>query len=494
MHRVIRQAFLVAMLIGAATTASAHAAIVTVDIANGADEYDVAPMPGSPCSLREAVQSIDNGANFGGCVADLTTPYGTADTIVLQPNTFTLTRTGGSPNDNATGDLDITKSVSIVGAGDQPGGTQIDANNIDRAFDVIDNGVAGAVNLGIIGVGIANGDTALNGGAIQANDPQGVLSVQGSTIADSSAGGVGGAIARGPTTTGTTNISTTEFDGNTADDDGGAIFRPAPTSGGVVLNVTQSLFSDNTSGGAGGAVYEQGPGENEAIYSNDTFSGNSAVAGGGAVALGTTSPTANLLFDTFSGNSTTTAAAGGAIHADSATEFVYVNNTIFDNNFAAGVDSACGGPTATFSPSGARDYNIDSGTGNTCILPTAVANHNLLGVDPLLAPLAVNSLLSQTRTQGLYDGSPAIDHGPASCASIGSVDQRGVSRPIGAACDTGAFEGSVGPKPPPTTGGGPPATTTPGPTGLRAAALKKCKKKHGKKRKKCKKKANTLPV
>lgn len=33
-----------------------------------------------------------------------------------------------------------------------------------------------------------------------------------------------------------------------------------------------------------------------------------------------------------------------------------------------------------------------------------------------------------------------------------------------------------------------------GPTGLQAAALKKCNRKHGKKRKKCKKKANLLPV
>jgi hypothetical protein len=33
-----------------------------------------------------------------------------------------------------------------------------------------------------------------------------------------------------------------------------------------------------------------------------------------------------------------------------------------------------------------------------------------------------------------------------------------------------------------------------GPTGQRAAALKKCKHKHGKKRKKCRKKANLLPV
>jgi hypothetical protein len=39
-----------------------------------------------------------------------------------------------------------------------------------------------------------------------------------------------------------------------------------------------------------------------------------------------------------------------------------------------------------------------------------------------------------------------------------------------------------------------PASAGPGATGQRAAALKKCKKKHGKKRRKCKRRANRLPV
>ena len=41
---------------------------------------------------------------------------------------------------------------------------------------------------------------------------------------------------------------------------------------------------------------------------------------------------------------------------------------------------------------------------------------------------------------------------------------------------------------------GSPSGSTSGPTGQRAAALAKCKHKHGKKRKKCKKRANLLPV
>jgi hypothetical protein len=51
----------------------------------------------------------------------------------------------------------------------------------------------------------------------------------------------------------------------------------------------------------------------------------------------------------------------------------------------------------------------------------------------------------------------------------------------------------VPPMPTPTAPASPTPTAT-GPTGLRAAALKKCKKKHGRARAKCKKKANGLPV
>jgi hypothetical protein len=46
------------------------------------------PVPG--CSLAEAIDSIDAGADTGGCVA--TGPaYGTADTIVLPAGTYPFT-------------------------------------------------------------------------------------------------------------------------------------------------------------------------------------------------------------------------------------------------------------------------------------------------------------------------------------------------------------------------------------------------------------------
>src|SRR5262249_60524242 len=80
------------------------------------------------------------------------------------------------------------------------------------------------------------------------------------------------------------------------------------------------------------------------------------------------------------------------------------------------------------------------------------------GVDPLLAPLADNG--GPTFTQALIVGSPAIDMGSPDAPGSGgtaceATDQRGVVRPVGARCDVGAFEGSVGaatptPSPAPT--------------------------------------------
>jgi hypothetical protein len=52
----------------------------------------------------------------------------------------------------------------------------------------------------------------------------------------------------------------------------------------------------------------------------------------------------------------------------------------------------------------------------------------------------------------------------------------------------------VTPPPPPGTGAGTLPTTTPSLTGRRAAALKKCKKKRGRARRNCKKRANKLPL
>ncbi|MEW6185572.1 MAG: choice-of-anchor Q domain-containing protein [Thermodesulfobacteriota bacterium] len=60
--------------------------------------------------------------------------------------------------------------------------------------------------------------------------------------------------------------------------------------------------------------------------------------------------------------------------------------------------------------------------------------------DPRLAALGNNG--GPTQTMALQSGSAAIDKIPAAngCGFGITIDQRGVSRPQGVACDIGAFE------------------------------------------------------
>src|SRR5690606_14239472 len=61
---------------------------------------------------------------------------------------------------------------------------------------------------------------------------------------------------------------------------------------------------------------------------------------------------------------------------------------------------------------------------------------DLTHADPVLGPPSFNG--GNLATQPLLQGSAAIDAGnDATCAA---VDARGVARPIGAACDIGAYE------------------------------------------------------
>ncbi len=65
-------------------------------------------------------------------------------------------------------------------------------------------------------------------------------------------------------------------------------------------------------------------------------------------------------------------------------------------------------------------------------------NNTITGVDPVLGPLANNG--GETDTHALLGGSPAIDAGDTTL----TTDQRGVTRPQGAADDMGAFEAEIG--------------------------------------------------
>jgi CSLREA domain-containing protein len=480
------------------------------------------------CSLREAVNSANTGATAGGdCEAgEAVNP----DTINLSAGTYDLA--GAALDDaNLSGDLDFSTGgpVTINGTLDanEVPTTTIDAPTADRLIDLQPD--AGVVDVLVQKVVLENGNVpgaSDDGGAIRVGDPDGILRLSKSKLLNNHAGDYGGAVsfAGASATSQQLFITQVEFANNSAGDDGGAVYHQS-TANETNQTVNNSTFASNTAGGAGGAVYLAGdPGDLSAMsFTNSTFSGNSAVGGGGAVALGVSAPSANFRFVTIAGNTGSAVGQGGGVQTDDPAQDVQFVATILAYNSSGGVASNCARIGGAFS-AGFQRYNVEDA--NTCDLPDP---SNLVNTNPLLAPLADNAVtvgVHTTRTHGLYDGSPAIDHVPRGgmagdwCPTAGGVDQRFEPRPPAPAgfCDVGAFEGSVGPAPDtdgdglvdpadncptqagPASNGGCPLGATPTPPATTPLATptttppkkKKCKKKKKKRgaaaAKKCPKK------
>ena len=148
---------------------------------------------------------------------------------------------------------------------------------------------------------------------------------------------------------------------------------------------------------------------NSTIFGNSQIATSGALTGGSAITnLGTE---LSLLNVTVAGNSGAPAIANFATLA--------TRTSIFSNAPGGNCDGA-------LTSQGANIESTDQ-----CGLHAA---GDQVGTDPLLGPLADNG--GQTDTLALLPASPAIDRG----TDCPPVDQRGVARPQGPACDIGAVE------------------------------------------------------
>jgi hypothetical protein len=238
----------------------------------------------------------------------------------------------------------------------------------------------------------------------------------------------------------------------------------APGGGGGIaakvsaLRVTGTTFAGNDVGpGLGGAItaFSENGLPAPFVLLNDTFHDNvigtqGADSDGGAAFLqpGTGSPPIELRHLTVTNNSASSdgsAGAGGiSLYAPAS-----VGNSIFADNLHGTASSHCAlGFGVSITSLGG---NLETGT-RTCDPMSATA-------DPMLGPLQDNGGFAPTRA--LMPGSPAIDLGVAgSCAA---TDQRGVARPAGAGCDSGAVEAPVpGASTGEATAVGPTTATVPG--------------------------------
>ncbi len=207
--------------------------------------------------------------------------------------------------------------------------------------------------------------------------------------------------------------------------------------------ITRSVFAENATLNAGGGALTL---QSTATIADSTFTSNSATAspltqdpnnGGGAILnLGDLT----LINDTFSGNSVGGTYRGSNIYNvydDSSSGGPYKGKITWRNTIVA---NGTGGANCLYEPSSVvtdGGYNLDSGT--SCGFSSA--NHSLNNTDPKLGALVDNS--GPTQTMALQLGSPAIDAASDSvCATVpvSGIDQRGIVRPQGPACDIGAFE------------------------------------------------------
>jgi hypothetical protein len=178
------------------------------------------------------------------------------------------------------------------------------------------------------------------------------------------------------------------------------------------LTVTDSTVSNNTASQSGGGILNTGM----LTLTNSTVSGNSADLGGGILNYLTLA----LTNSTVSANSSR-GAGSGIYNYEVAT--VTLTNTLVAN--------ACSGGT-TVSGGG----NLES-PDDTCALYQTTDDVRVSAEDLKLGPLEDNG--GPTETHALLEGSVAIDAIPEAMCAV-DEDQRGVSRPQGAACDVGAFE------------------------------------------------------
>jgi hypothetical protein len=350
-------------------------------------------------SLREAIQSFNNGANFNADVV-ATGTYGVDDKIQFAVGVSSITLVSGQLLIAAANGLTIegpgAANLTISGAAA--------ASTTNRIFDI--NVPSFNPTISISGLTLANGNlmtSGNNGGAIRVNnDP---LVVTGVVFQNNKTESLGGAIATTASTAAsitinncafTNNVSTgvsgggaiygvatltldignTTFTGNTANANGGAITAASVStitinssvftgnvggSGAAIrssstttFNAFDTVFTNNTSSGTGGALFFGSQAATTITLERCTVSGNSATGLGGGLYM-TSASTLNVRYSAFTNN---TGAGGGGLRFTTA--IVNIVNSTISGNKSTGTTATTGGGGILIG--GAPNVNIYNST------------------------------------------------------------------------------------------------------------------------------------
>jgi hypothetical protein len=359
-----------------------------------------------PGSLRQAIADACDGGRItfaGNYTIYLNSTLEITRRVTVDGETHAVTVSGDSGGDG-------TPNVRVFSIGSSGVVTLAHLNIVsgtvsDGSYDCPGDCGGGIYNGGRLTVqnSTLSGNSAYHGGAI---DNLGALTVQNSVLSGNSATwGGGGSIYN----FGTLTVQTSTLSVNVAYSSGGGIYN-----GGTLTVQTSTLSGNRAREDYGGGIYNGGT----VVVTNSTLSTNSAWDGGGIYNEGTLT----VRSSTLAGNSA--AYDSGGIRNNEGILSLY--NTLIANS--PGGDCINSGDIVT------GDHSLTTNTGYYACNLTDGANGNIIGVDPLLGPLADNG--GGTQTHALLPGSPAMDAG----ATCPAADQRGIVRPQGVACDIGAFE------------------------------------------------------
>ena len=311
-----------------------------------------------------------------------------------------------------TENLQIARSVTLQGA--DAATTIVDGSAHPKR--VIAMSYSPPLTVTIHSLGIRNG----KGGILSSSGP---LWIESSRIYDNDATGEFYDEGGGVYTFGATTINNTAIYSNTGQYGGGVYAR----RGGAIIAST--IYSNVAEQSGGGVYMSTEDSEDRAFVSNTTISGNRAFSAAGVdvASAGTEFTLRHATIAYNQSNATASNAPGGLIIALGVD--ARIANSIITANTGS---SQCNSGVNVTSLGG--NLSADNSCGLTH------ATDQVIG-DPLLSPLQDNG--GPTWTHALAAGSPALDAGVIiHCLS---TDQRGVSRPQGAACDSGAYEDEPAP-------------------------------------------------
>jgi len=373
------------------TLFASFALAATVTVSTVADEFD-AQDSGSGCSLREALETLKQQNDFGGCLHKEN--FGQKDTILFEKHSTY------SPFALGSGPLKFSKDLTLRGEGSSK--ILISGNDKQALFEI-------AAKVEITGVTLNNGRSSENGGCIL---NQGSLILDQVTLTQCVSENAGGAIW---TSTGSQlELRHTILKENVAKQ-GGAIANEGN------LKIVQSVLWMNQAV-EGGGIWNKG----ELGIENSTLSGNKTESGQGGAVFQAEGKT---LFDqtTLAQNQ---ASKGSAL-------FVAAGMVDFKNSLIAenGNSSQC---VATSGAINSQGYNLSSD--KSCNLNSEL--HDQAGIAAKLIPLTENG--GNTYTHALSVDSPALDAIPLeNCKNASEInfprDQRGTLRQD-SHCDIGAYE------------------------------------------------------